>query len=74
MAIRSAVILMVTGGLLFLGGSTLALSFHNYTIFGLPVTSTRDVAASATIAGIGLFSLVVGLQAVVRAKRRQHHG
>jgi hypothetical protein len=74
MVIRSAVVLMIVGGLLFLGGSTLAIAFHNYTIFGLPVTSTRDVAGSATMAGIGLFSLVVGAQAVVRAKRRQRRG
>lgn len=66
-ASRTAVLLILVGVVLLVGGTVFAVTFYNYTLLSLPVTSTRDVVASAILAVIGAVCVVVGVRALVRA-------
>jgi len=66
-ASRTAVLLILVGVVLLVGGTVFAVILYNYTLFSLPVTSARDVAASAILAVIGAVCVVVGLRALVQA-------
>ena len=68
MGTRLAVVLIVIGAILAIGGTVLAVAFHGYELFGQPLLGWQDVAAPAAIAVLGLILVVVGVRGLVRAR------
>lgn len=66
---RTGWLLILLGATLLVAGCILAVAFQGYTIFTLPVTSGRDVMASAAVAVLGFLLLLWGLWALVRGRR-----
>ena len=69
MRIRTAVLLVVLGGILLICGSVFAVAFHDFTILSLEIIPLRDVVASVILALLGLILLFMGLRGVLTAKR-----
>lgn len=69
MTTQTGWLFILLGGTLLVLGSLLAVAFQGYTIFTLPVTSGRDLAASAAVAVLGFLLLLMGLWALVRGRR-----
>ncbi|MFC1574771.1 hypothetical protein ACFL3Z_01690 [Gemmatimonadota bacterium] len=69
MSNRPAVILVILGALLLIGGSVLAVAFHDYRIFSMTIIPREDVAACIGLALLGLVLLVFGTRALLRARR-----
>ena len=70
MTTRISILLLLIGGTLVVGGTILLVALHGYTVFSLPITSTRDVVAGAAIVLFGLLLMLAGLGALLRSRRR----
>jgi uncharacterized membrane protein len=63
------VVLIVVGAGLTVVGAVLAVAWHGYEIFSMPIMSWRDVAAAAAVSVVGLALVVVGVALLFRARR-----
>lgn len=71
MASRTALVLILVGVVLLVGGTAFAVIFLNYTLLALPLASTRDVVLSAAVAAIGAVCVVVGIRNLCHACRQK---